>query len=361
MRMERHVDAIDGLRGIAIALVVAYHSWLVYGVGAGVVSESGFLGVELFFALSGFCMFYPFARSRFTGKAAPSWASYAHRRAVKILPSYLLALTAFALLYAHRDGAAQTAYAYVAHLFFLHPLVPHAFRAISGPLWTIGVEVQFYLIFPALCGLFMRRPLHGALLVAGVSCAYRGFVLLTHAAPGFYVSNQVFAFLDLFGAGMLAAYVVAWARARAPVAALAPLATAGAVIAVVCAIAGMIAFTRSAAMNDDAAFFLWQMHWRFAIAALLFVLVTAVTLALPVVRRAIANPVTGFLAIISYNLYLWHLEILSLAQQASLSLPVALACALGVAVLVTYAIERPLLTARATPARSPAIRADGLT
>jgi peptidoglycan/LPS O-acetylase OafA/YrhL len=356
--MQRHLDAIDGLRGIAIALVVAYHSWLVYGFNAGVVSQGGFLGVELFFALSGFCMFYPFARARFTGGAPPSWASYAYRRAIKILPSYLLALTVFALAYAHRDGFEQTAYAYAAHLLFVHPLLPHEFQSISGPLWTIGVEVQFYLIFPALCGLFVRRPLYGALLVAGISGAYRGFVLLTHAAPGFYISNQVFAFLDLFAAGMLAAYVVAWAQTRERLIALPAIATGGAVAAIACGIAGMIAFTHSSAMNDNGDFFLWQMHWRFAIAALTFVLVTACTLSLPIVRRLIANPVTGFLAIISYNLYLWHLEVLSVAQQISLPLPVALLCALAVAALVTYAVERPLLTARSrrAPARQQSVQ-----
>lgn len=355
--MERHLDAIDGLRGIAIALVVAYHSWLVYGFSAGVVSQGGFLGVELFFSLSGFCMFYPFARSRFAGTAAPSWGSYAYRRAIKILPSYLLALTVFALAYAHRDGLEQTAYAYAAHLLFVHPFVSGDFQAISGPLWTIGVEVQFYLIFPALCGLFVRRPLYGALLVAGISCAYRGFVLLTHPAPGFFISNQVFAFLDLFAAGMLAAYVVAWAQTR-PRVALPAVATGGALAAVACGVIGMIAFTHSNAMNDTGDFFLWQMRWRLAIAALLFVLVAATTLSLPVVRRVIANPVTGFLAIISYNLYLWHLEILSLAQHISLSLPVALVCAVAVAALVTYAVERPLLTGRSRrpPARQQSVQ-----
>ncbi|HEY1974987.1 MAG TPA: acyltransferase [Candidatus Baltobacteraceae bacterium] len=348
--MERHLDAIDGLRGIAIALVVAYHSWLVYGFSAGVVSQGGFLGVELFFALSGFCMFYPFARSRFTGHAAPSWGSYAYRRAIKILPSYLLALTVFALAYSHRDGLQQTAYAYAAHLLFVHPFLPHEFQAISGPLWTIGVEVQFYLIFPALCGLFMRRPLYGALLVAGFSAAYRGFVVITHTDPGFFISNQVFAFLDLFAAGMLAAYVVAWAQTRPRTVALPAIATAGAVAAIACGIAGMIAFTHSSAMNDNGDFFLWQMHWRLGIAALLFVLVAATTLSLPAIRRVIANPVTGFLAIISYNLYLWHLEVLSLAQHVSLPLPVALLCALAVAALVTYAVERPLMGGRRHPA-----------
>ena len=344
--MDRHLDAIDGLRGIAIALVVAYHSWLVYGADSGLLSQAGFLGVELFFALSGFCMFYPFARARFLGTALPSWSSYAYRRAVKIVPSYLLALTVFALAYAHRDGTGATALAYAAHALFLHPFVPSLFQSISGPLWTIGVEVQFYAIFPLLCGLFLRQPAVGALVTVAVAVGYRAIVSATHADPGFFLSNQVVAFLDLFAAGMTAAYVVAWAHARPPGWKIPLPATIAAAVAIGLGIAGMAAFTHSGAMNDTNAFYQWQLQWRPAIAVLLFVMVAATTLGLPKFRKAIANPATAFLAVISYNLYLWHLEILSFFNNERVALPLALLAAVVVASAVTYCLERPLLTAR---------------
>src|SRR5215469_4614996 len=132
-----HLKAVDGLRGIAIALVVVYHLWLVYGIDLGVVSRVGFLGVDLFFALSGFCIFFPYARAHFAGKEPPTLQSFAWRRAIKIVPSYVLALTAIAFLVASRGGTSGLAGAYLTHLFFLHPFVPDDFRSISGPLWTI--------------------------------------------------------------------------------------------------------------------------------------------------------------------------------------------------------------------------------
>lgn len=291
-------------------------------------------------------MFYPFARSKFSGSPPPTWLQYAYRRGIKIIPSYVLALTVFALAYAHRDGSTHTAIGYAAHLLFLHPLLPHQFQSISGPLWTIGIEVQFYFLFPLLAGPFVRRPLFAVLAVAVVAEAYRAGVLLVNSDPNFFLSNQVIAFLDLFAAGMLAAYVVAWVHSRPRHPAATPAWTAAAVVAFVAAAAGLVAFTRSDAMTDTTAFFAWQLHWRLAIAALLFVIVTATTLALPALRRVLANPVTVFLALISYNLYLWHLEVLALAQREDVALPIALAVAVAVAAIVTYGLERPLLARR---------------
>lgn len=341
------LETIDGLRGIAIALVVAYHSWLVYGYNAGVLSQAGFLGVELFFALSGFCMFFPYARARFNGERPPSWGTYAYRRAIKIVPSYVFALTVFAALYAQRDGTNQTALAYVAHLFFLHPFFSQQFQSISGPLWTIGVEVQFYLVFPILCGLFLHRPAIAAALTIAISCGYRLAFLLAHHDPGFFWANQVVAFLDVFAAGILAAYAVAWYRSHADGTGTEQAATFAALAAGAAAVLGFIAFSHSSAMQDTVDFFAWQMRWRLLIAALLFVLITGCTLALPQLRRLVANPACTFLAVISYNLYLWHLEILAFGQRTQLDFALALLAAVAVAAATTYLIERPLMQAKA--------------
>src|SRR6266540_5205345 len=98
--MERHaarLDVLDGLRGIAILLVLWYHywqlSWLgpqftVFGrfVNLDFIPAQGAFGVELFLFLSGFCLFYSYAKRK--GGVQPL-GTYAYRRAIKILPSYL--------------------------------------------------------------------------------------------------------------------------------------------------------------------------------------------------------------------------------------------------------------------------------
>jgi peptidoglycan/LPS O-acetylase OafA/YrhL len=345
------LDAVDGLRGIAIALVFVYHCWLVYGVQANVpvidaFTKTGFLGVELFFALSGFCMLYPFAQAHVHGTQAPSWSHYAFRRAVKIFPSYFIALTVFAVLYAPKYGS-HLPFAYLAHLTLLHPLFDGDFQSISGPLWTIGVEAQFYVIFPLFCGFILRRPLWAAASIVVIAEGYRTALTLTGHDTSFFWVNQVVAFLDIFAAGMFAAYLVVWYQARAD---RIPhrIATGVSAGAMVLAIAAMIVLSQSSAMNDQTDFFLWESHWRFSLSFLLFVIVASTSLAFPKWRAIIANPVFTFLALISYNLYLWQLEVLVQAQQAQVALPFAVAIAFAIATAITYLVEQPLLRAKFT-------------
>jgi peptidoglycan/LPS O-acetylase OafA/YrhL len=72
------LEVLDGLRGAAILLVVAYHASLIgqFNVDVPVLHSmvrTGYLGVELFFALSGFCMLYPFACAYLRGEPLPTW------------------------------------------------------------------------------------------------------------------------------------------------------------------------------------------------------------------------------------------------------------------------------------------------
>jgi peptidoglycan/LPS O-acetylase OafA/YrhL len=356
--LPSHLDAIDGLRGIAIALVLAYHCCLVYGaapsasvfgvtLSVDALTKTGFLGVELFFALSGFCMFYPFARARMQGSPVPSWGSYAYRRAIKIVPSYLVALTAFTLFYASSyRPAGGIGLAYLAHLAFVHPFFPDLFQSISAPLWTIGVEVQFYLIFPLICGFVLRRPAVGGAFVVAIAVGYRLALQLTNTDTDFFPTSQVFAFLDVFGAGMLAAYVVAWYRARPEGPIPERLATALAGVSLVVALCGLVALAQSPAMNGGADFFTWQSRSRLGLSVLLFAIVTTTTLALPQWRRILANRAFTFLALISYNLYLWHLEVIVQSQRVGLALPLAVLGSLAIASAITYLVERPLLALR---------------
>src|SRR6202044_3361742 len=103
---ESRLDVLDGLRGIAVLLVLWYHVWEISWLRAPLpwlqfVPETGFVGVHLFFFLSGFVIVYPFVRAAATGRPQPGWAHFAWRRFIKIFPSYALSIgVAFALGYA---------------------------------------------------------------------------------------------------------------------------------------------------------------------------------------------------------------------------------------------------------------------
>lgn len=89
---------IDGLRGVAAAMVVLFHVYLnTPQPDLGIVS-AGFLsmqsGVDLFFVLSGFCLFYPYTKPG----ASFAWLAFSVRRARRIFPTYYAALCTTILL-----------------------------------------------------------------------------------------------------------------------------------------------------------------------------------------------------------------------------------------------------------------------
>ncbi len=116
--MRDRLGPLDGLRGIAIALVVWFHLWQITWLRANVapfhhaldfnaIPETGFFGVDLFFFISGFCLYYPYARATFEGKPARAVGEFLYRRALKILPAYLLAIAVLSSVGAHFASASD--------------------------------------------------------------------------------------------------------------------------------------------------------------------------------------------------------------------------------------------------------------
>src|SRR4051812_48342221 len=107
---RQRLDALDGLRGLAALGVLVLHVWM-FSYGDLHKPPKGLLdfvlgelrlGVQLFFVLSGFLIFRPFAAAALDGaRRGPSLVRYAVRRAARILPGYWLALGASFLLLRH--------------------------------------------------------------------------------------------------------------------------------------------------------------------------------------------------------------------------------------------------------------------
>lgn len=358
------LDVLDGLRGLAISLVVWYHAWLVSGFSIGVmnfIAEAGFLGVDLFFFISGFCLFYPYARAKMQGTPMPATRRFFLRRAAKILPSYLLALTVFAAVYRDRfaspgDAAMQIA----SHLSFFHTLNPDTFGGISGPLWTIGVEAQFYFVFPLVCMAFSRRPLVTYFGMVALSESYRFALAAAHLDSTFWVFNQLPAYFEIFGAGMLAAHVIVGVRYR-PTESERQWLTAASLGALTLAVAGLAevaSIDRTAGID---ACYAWVNAHRFVVGPLCLVLAISSALAVPSWRALIGMRPLVFLSVISYNLYLWNLEIVFWLRNAGLSPELsfwlAIPSSIAVATAVTYVLERPILQASASRPPVPATAA----
>jgi peptidoglycan/LPS O-acetylase OafA/YrhL len=164
------LDFLDGLRGIAVLTVMTLHLWQISWVDLGpaeFLATSGMLGVNLFFFLSGFCLYLSYSRT-------PRIGDYVRKRAAKILPSYWLCL-ALVLVWLGNPfvGAGETLRQLAAHLFFVHNLWPETAGTINGVFWSLGVEIQFYVLFPLVFAAYRRRAVAVAIGLTLASLAFR--------------------------------------------------------------------------------------------------------------------------------------------------------------------------------------------
>lgn len=167
--MLRYWAALDGLRGLAVLAVMLFHAHVPF-------SRGGFLGVDVFFVLSGFLITSQLLREiKQHGKV--SWPSFFKRRLVRLQPALILLLLAYAIAWA--SGLIPTSGVTAARDIFMVLLAwAHWARAFDwyppdylGHTWSLGIEEQFYLLWAALfaaTGTKLTRPWRLALpAVAG--------------------------------------------------------------------------------------------------------------------------------------------------------------------------------------------------
>jgi len=370
--MTYRLGPIDGLRGIAILLVLWFHVWQISWLGADltffghtyvfdIFPTSGYVGVDLFFFISGFCLFYPYAQAIFDGKPLHSVGSFFYRRIIKIVPSYYFCIAVLvATHFASFDSLSSGLTDVVRHLFFVHSLWPNTFETIDGVMWSLGIEVQFYVLFPLIAWAFMRWPIVTFAVMAAIANGWRHAVVGQYGVGFSY--NQLPGVIDLFGSGMLSVYVYRWLAVRKPrLAGQKWWWTAVALGGFGLSYAVLIPLFQTRYDQDWP--WLTFLYGR-PLMCLAFAMASVGSLfALQIWQRALGNPLLLFLSLISYNLYLWHQTIAQILLRAHIppfagtdphldrdwmwhfSL-VAYLAAVAVATVITYALERPLLKRR---------------
>lgn len=366
-----HVDVVDGLRGLAILLVMLFHFWQLSwwrlplpggGHSLEFVAVAGALGVELFFFLSAFCLFYPHAKAAAESKPLPALTHYAYRRAIKILPSYWLAIALILLvcpeLYPTSASRGQ-GMDVLMHLAFVHNLFPDTKNSIDGVFWSLGVEIQFYLLFPVIAQGFRMRPWLSFAGLVGTGILFRGWTGTLDFGRFESLNSQLPAFLDLFAGGMLTAYLAVRLRARqhAPWPHRAAFTLIG---AAACAMLFLMFDWLNAVRGEPHGYPIWQSRNRPWMALIFLSLTLGSAYGFGGWRRLVANRGLLFLSVVSYNLYIWHQLLARLIKErgwwrADTPIPmddpqwqwsyfaVSVAASIAFASLVTYAMERPLL------------------
>jgi peptidoglycan/LPS O-acetylase OafA/YrhL len=158
LRQGAHLPELDGIRGIAILLVLLLH-WIVrptapilrhWSPRAWALLDLSWCGVDLFFVLSGFLI----AGILLDHRDAPNvLRTFYARRACRILPAYLLLLVAVSLPLGGKPQIAQGQVPLGVYLLFLQNLWSAAGASVAfalGPCWSLAIEEQFYLGLPLL-------------------------------------------------------------------------------------------------------------------------------------------------------------------------------------------------------------------
>jgi peptidoglycan/LPS O-acetylase OafA/YrhL len=316
-RLE-YVPALDGLRGVAILLVIGRH-YFNTPLGGGTA------GVDLFFVLSGYLITTLLLQEhRETGRI--SLAGFYLRRARRLLPALIVMLGAYligAVVQGRLGIAARAAAAggfYTANI--AQAYWPHLMgREPIGPLWSLALEEQFYFLWPFVLIVLLRAGVRRGVILAALAslialvCVERFWLLLSHAPDQrIYASPESAS--DALLSGVLLAFVLQHPKLRGERRAL-----IGVEIFAFAAGVGLVETFTGPLVDLSAA-----------------LLITYAVQQGSWLSRALSWRPLVFVGLISYSLYLWHLLILSwVGENRLLALPIAF----GVAYVSTRWVERP--------------------
>ena len=238
------VPSFDGLRGLAVLAVVCFHtlritpnhSWWTSVWAA--IQESSWIGVDLFFVLSGFLITGILLDSR---ESPHYFVNFYARRTLRIFPLYYavlavsllivpaaIGLTRLPMMYSRLLERQVWLWAYMAN--YLQAREPHTLPGF-GHFWSLAVEEQFYLAWPLVVYLTSRRKL---LAICATICAFLPIlrlVMLLHGSSTWALRQYTFTRIDTLLFGAIAAIALRDARVRSRLSTLIPYIAFAAVIA----------------------------------------------------------------------------------------------------------------------------------
>jgi len=375
-----YIPAIEGMRGIAVLWVVLFHYVVVRdghfddpAIAAistvnplNIVLRNGYLGVDLFFLISGFLLTLPWFMRAARGAPPPSVREFYARRFLRIAPAYyvqLLVLFGVVLpllqgIRYWRSDLYVIAANVIAHLGFLHNTTPltSGSLGVNGALWTLAVEAQYYALVPLAALAFLRRP--AVSLVAAVAAAVAWHLGARHGLDSLVaferwlgrpwgwseesirqlLVTQLPSYLGHFAIGILAGRAwLAWRANPVPV-------LVRRLLGVATVLALALLYWVYGHLGPIAGDFTWLVV-PFAFGLAFFTLAAS--------DRPAPHPLLGrgplaFLGRVSYSAYLYHLLVLVVWNEYMpplgwLSMPLYLGVVVAIAWISWRCVERPFL------------------
>ncbi len=324
MNSQRRVAYIDGLRAVAVLLVVAHHAVVASAAAPRSALENllkhGNHGVDLFFVLSGFCLSYPtISALRHQGAGVFDTARYAAHRIVRIVPPYWIAYVVILAFFVTilklgfgRPDAMPYYYStsdFLKQLFFIDV---HT-QFLNGSFWTLPIEFRWYFVFPLLLYVWIRwRAVFLLIALTALCLSY---------APGSLLDVQA---LPAFMSGIIAAELCVRRTHLGPWPAIATAAF------------GALAFvtTHSNGWHDG-----FNPSWYLCAFALVVWAGSSEALERLLSLRAIA-----FVGVTSYSIYLMHQPVLAFLEEFGVNRWLAALAGVGVGIAFWALAERPFMS-----------------
>ena len=350
-----YLPGLDGVRALAVIGVLLYHADLSWIPG-------GFLGVDVFFVLSGF-LITSLILEEFDRSGRVDFRKFYLGRARRLLPALILVLVVVSLAAAlvYQDAARQLASDVVASIFYVNNWWYIAadqsyFEFIGRPpllkhLWSLAVEEQFYLVWPAIAFLAMRRfARKGVFAVAAtlaiVSTIWMLQLAVANGFPDFADPSRAYFGTDSHSMGLLigAALATFWRPGRMR----RSLPTGASVIITAIGIAALLAVIWFFVFVGE--FTPWLYRGGFlGLALIVATLIAAASHPGVGLGKAMGTQPWRYIGQRSYGLYLWHWPVF-MATRPGLDLPLdgvpllilRLGLTVGIAELSFRFVEMPI-------------------
>jgi peptidoglycan/LPS O-acetylase OafA/YrhL len=324
--------ALDGLRALAVLLVLAVHSHLPELPG-------GFLGVDLFFVLSGFLITGLLVEEQDRTGHVDVWRFYA-RRALRLTPPLLCLLVAYLAVapsawpdmpLSEHLGSAALAGFYLSDYTFAFANIPQYL----AHTWSLAVEEHYYLIWP-LALIWMTRRLTRQKIIVGMAIFYAMATIWRYLNMAYFLLDltPVHFRFDTHLTGLVLGSLLALSGAS-----IRTRTSADAIAAVSLAV---IVFGTVTWVLQEPYYLLWgQQPTEFAAAGLILALSSSTGLA----WRAFSFAPAAYVGQISYAIYLWHYPLARYLRddtEPHLTFAIVVAFSIPMAMLSWHLMEKPL-------------------
>ena len=354
-----YFPSIDILRGFAAISIVVYHviehfGWKTFP-STGLLSwfRIGWMSVDLFFVISGFVIgLSAFAEIDRHGPSAFRWP-FMRRRICRIAPLYYLTCLTY-IIFIARDLISGDLWANaLAHLLFIHNWFPQLHGAINGVNWSLGAEMQFYVLMLFIAPwLRVARWWQFTLVLMATAWLWRYGVTLLLPTSGttgpflpFVAATQIPGMLDEFLAGLLLARFVKSGHGTAFLSKIDTIIGGGGVL-----LTGLFLWAVLTLFWRHASFWnvpLMATCFRTLLASAFALLILVACTLTNKTWLALSSPFR-YLGTISYGIYLWHLPVLLSWKKVTWlspaqALPLILTCTILLSVTSWHFFERPLM------------------